>query len=294
MRSTNDFRPSDPTLIRLAERLAQFEPSPLQIDRDWLMFQAGKAYGLAIRYVHLKDGCDICDNCENALYPAGFVRPRRDRPTVGLGWLWPVATVVATSSSFILLFLLASRPVIERPATGPDGPIPPVVSADAHRARRLVENTGTPSAGLAGPPASAALVADASFGKAAASDAGNASAKALAESGGLGRTLLGVFLWGGGLGLGHERSGVGVAASTEVWTVADWLRQRHQMLQDGADVLDRRAPQQGHSGLRQRASEPAAVPRAWPLRVDQLDAADWPHGVGGWISLFWSAGDSEL
>jgi hypothetical protein len=186
----------------------------------------------------------------------------------------------------LLIFLLVSRPVIERPADVPDAPMATVVSADAQGASRSAAAAGGPSERVADPPAPAALLADASFAEAAVPGAGNAGSEPVAESGGLGWTLFGAFLWGGGWGLGHEPSGVIAAASPEARTVADWLRQRHQVFQGGVDALDRLAPHQRRSGQPQRDSEPAAVPRAWPLRVDQPNATGWPHGAGGWISRF--------
>jgi hypothetical protein len=113
--------PSDPGLALMAELLARWEPVPLKLDRDWLMFQAGQAYALAqcqagqrqaVRADASPAACrqDVNEPAVALRMPPEGMRVGGSRSSGWPGsWLWPAATLFWAGVAAVLAVLLLRR-----------------------------------------------------------------------------------------------------------------------------------------------------------------------------------------
>ena len=113
--------PSDPGLALVAELLARWEPVPLKLDRDWLMFQAGQAHVLAQYQAGQRQAgradaspaaCrqDAAECVVELGVPLEGIRVGGSRSRGWPGsWLWPAATLFWAGVAAVLAVLLLRR-----------------------------------------------------------------------------------------------------------------------------------------------------------------------------------------
>lgn len=268
--------------MALAHWLSRWEPCTPRIDRDWLLFQAGRAWA------------EAKGKRTDPLVPADAVMPEsnaQSAPAKGVrhakvpSWLWPAATGFWAAVALVLALLLVRRPAIA-PTIASDPP-------PSFEHRSAVTTTDRPEHSVIRGHAGAGLPALAEASLPGASDPGPQRQTVIGESSSF--DACAVF-WG--KILNEER-------------LPRWFRERERLLRLGMEAWDVEgfrcpsiegtvkptgAPAVGRFPEEDKPSHPVASLRGWgggmemdwlveePLR---LRPEPMPSPLSGWWSMLW-------